>query len=64
MARKSIIEREKKKIKLVDKYASKRAALKQEQKQAATFEEKMDIPEDIEIIEIEEIKDIFNHVFV
>ena len=42
MARKSIIEREKKKIKLVDKYASKRAALKQEQKQAATFEEKMD----------------------
>jgi len=29
MARKSIIEREKKKIKLVDKYASKRAALKQ-----------------------------------
>jgi len=40
MARKSIIEREKKKIKLVDKYASKRAALKQEQKQAATFEEK------------------------
>ncbi len=26
--------------------------------------EKMDIPEDIEIIEIEEIKDIFNHVFV
>ncbi len=43
MARKSIIEREKKKIKLVDKYASKRAALKQEQKQAATFEEKMDI---------------------
>ena len=43
MARKSIIEREKKKIKLVEKYSQKRAALKDEQRKAATFEEKMDI---------------------
>ena len=43
MARKSIIEREKKKIKLVEKFYQKRAALKDEQRKAATFEEKMDI---------------------
>ena len=43
MARKSIIEREKKKIKLVEKFSQKRAALKDEQRKAATFEEKMDI---------------------
>ena len=43
MARKSIVEREKKKIKLVAKYADKRMALKEEQKKAATFEEKMEI---------------------
>ena len=40
MARKSIIEREKKKIKLVEKFSQKRAALKDEQRKAATFEEK------------------------
>ena len=43
MARKSIIEREKKKIKLVEKFSQKRAALYDEQRKAATFEEKMDI---------------------
>ena len=43
MARKSIVEREKKKIKLVAKYADKRMALKEEQKKATTFEEKMEI---------------------
>ena len=43
MARKSIIEREKKKIKLVEKFSQKRAALKDEQRKATTFEEKMDI---------------------
>ena len=43
MARKSIIEREKKKIKLVEKFSEKRAALKEEQRKAATFEEKMEI---------------------
>ena len=43
MARKSIIEREKKKIKLVEKFSQKRSALKDEQRKAATFEEKMDI---------------------
>ena len=32
MARKSIIEREKKKIKLVEKFSEKRAALKEEQR--------------------------------
>ena len=42
MARKSLIEREKKKMKLVAKHAEKRAALKEEQKRAATFEEKME----------------------
>tara|TARA_Y100001936_G_C15754720_1_gene497972 strand:+ start:260 stop:562 length:303 start_codon:yes stop_codon:yes gene_type:complete len=42
MARKSLIEREKKKMKLVAKYADKRVALKEEQKRAATFEEKME----------------------
>ena len=43
MARKSIIEREKKKIKLVEKFSQKRAALKDEQRKAATFEQNMDI---------------------
>lgn len=43
MARKSIIEREKKKIKLVEKFSDKRIALKEEQRKAATFEEKMEI---------------------
>ena len=43
MARKSLIEREKKKIKLVEKFSQKRSALKDAQKKAATFEEKMDI---------------------
>ena len=43
MARKSIIEREKKKMKLVEKFSQKRASLKDEQRKAATFEEKMDI---------------------
>ena len=42
MARKSLIEREKKKMKLVARHADKRAALKEEQKRAATFEEKME----------------------
>ena len=42
MARKSLIEREKKKMKLVAKHADKRATLKEEQKRAATFEEKME----------------------
>jgi hypothetical protein len=40
MARKSIIEREKKKIKLVEKFSDKRAALKEEQRKAATFKKK------------------------
>ena len=28
------------------------------------LKEKIDIPDDVDLIEIEEIKDIFNHVFV
>jgi len=48
MARKSLIEREKKKMKLVAKHAIKRAALKEEQKRAATFEEKMEIQRNLQ----------------
>ncbi len=43
MARKSIVEREKLKLKLVAKYAVKRQALKDAQKKATTFEEIMEV---------------------
>lgn len=43
MARKSIVEREKLKLKLVAKYAVKRQALKDAQKKATTFEEKIEV---------------------
>ena len=43
MARKSIVEREKLKLKLVAKYAAKRQALKDAQKKATTFEEIMEV---------------------
>jgi small subunit ribosomal protein S14 len=42
MAKKSMIEREKKRAKLVEKYAAKREALLDEFKQAESFEEKLD----------------------
>ena len=42
MARKAIVEREKLKIKLVAKYAAKRLELKEAQKKATTFEEKLE----------------------
>ncbi len=43
MAKKSMIEREKKRKKLVDKYAEKRAELKEQFSQAETLDEKLDI---------------------
>jgi small subunit ribosomal protein S14 len=42
MARKSIIEREKKRMMLVDKYRAKRAELKELVRKATTFEEKIE----------------------
>jgi small subunit ribosomal protein S14 len=43
MAKKSMIEREKKRQKLVDKYADKRAALKEEFENATTQREKLEL---------------------
>ncbi|NER26983.1 MAG: 30S ribosomal protein S14 [Symploca sp. SIO1C4] len=43
MAKKAMIEREKKRRKLVDKYAQKRAALKEEFEQAESQREKLEI---------------------
>jgi small subunit ribosomal protein S14 len=43
MAKKSMVEREKKRQKLVDKYADKRAALKEEFENATTQREKLDL---------------------
>ncbi|NEP03053.1 MAG: 30S ribosomal protein S14 [Symploca sp. SIO2E9] len=43
MAKKSMIEREKKRRKLVDKYAQKRAALKEEFENAESQREKLEI---------------------
>ena len=45
MARKSLVEREKLKIKLVSKFADKRAQLKEAQRTATTFEERMEAQE-------------------
>ena len=42
MARKSIIEREKKKLKLTSQYLEKRKSIKEEMRKAETFEEKME----------------------
>ncbi len=43
MAKKSMIEREKKRQKLVDKYADKRAALKEEFENATSQREKLEL---------------------
>ncbi|HAC65766.1 MAG TPA: 30S ribosomal protein S14 [Cyanothece sp. UBA12306] len=43
MAKKSMVEREKKRARLVEKYAAKREALKEEFRQAEDFDEKMEI---------------------
>jgi small subunit ribosomal protein S14 len=43
MAKKSMIEREKKRMKLVQKYAAKRTALKADMKKAQSFREKLDV---------------------
>ncbi|NEO80832.1 30S ribosomal protein S14 [Moorena sp. SIO4G3] len=43
MAKKSMIEREKKRKKMVEKYAAKREALKEEFQNAATQREKLEI---------------------
>lgn len=43
MAKKSMIEREKKRARLVEKYAEKRETLKEEFRQAENYEEKMDL---------------------
>ncbi len=43
MAKKSMIEREKKRKKMVEKYADKREALKEEFKNAATQRERLEI---------------------
>jgi small subunit ribosomal protein S14 len=43
MAKKSMIEREKKRQKLVDKYADKRATLKEEFENATTQREKLEL---------------------
>lgn len=48
MAKKSMIEREKKRSHLVAKYADKRAELKEEFRQAATLQEKLDIHRQIQ----------------
>ncbi|MEM8777993.1 MAG: 30S ribosomal protein S14 [Cyanobacteria bacterium P01_G01_bin.49] len=42
MAKKSMIEREKKRQRLIDKYADKRAALKEAFNDAETYEEKIE----------------------
>jgi len=43
MAKKSMIEREKKRIRLVQKYAQKRTALKTQMKQVGSFRQKLEI---------------------
>ncbi|WP_119259972.1 30S ribosomal protein S14 [cyanobacterium endosymbiont of Rhopalodia gibberula] len=43
MAKKSMIEREKKRARLAEKYAEKRETLKEEFRIAETYEEKMDL---------------------
>lgn len=43
MAKKSMIEREKKRVRLVEKYAEKRKTLKEEFRVAETYEEKMEL---------------------
>ena len=48
MARKSLVEREKLKIKLVDKFAQKRSSLKEAQRKATTFEERMDAQRELQ----------------
>ena len=48
MARKSLVEREKLKIKLVSKFADKRAQLKEAQRTATTFEERMEAQRELQ----------------
>lgn len=48
MAKKSMIEREKKREKLVDKYADKRAELKEQFRQASTPAQKLEIHRQIQ----------------
>ncbi|MEA5533844.1 30S ribosomal protein S14 [Crocosphaera sp. XPORK-15E] len=48
MAKKSLIEREKKRKRLIDKYADKREALKQEFNNAEDYEEKIEIHRQIQ----------------
>jgi len=50
MAKKSIIEREKKRQRLVDKYANKRQELKEQLRQTTNQQEKMDIRQQIQIL--------------
>jgi small subunit ribosomal protein S14 len=48
MAKKSMIEREKKRAHLIDKYADKRAELKEQFRQAASSTEKLEIHRQIQ----------------
>ncbi|MEA5508886.1 30S ribosomal protein S14 [Crocosphaera sp. UHCC 0190] len=48
MAKKSLIEREKKRKRLIDKYADKREALKEEFNNAEDYEEKIEIHRQIQ----------------
>jgi small subunit ribosomal protein S14 len=48
MAKKSMIEREKKRQRLIDKYAAKREALKEEFNNAEDYEEKIEIHRQIQ----------------
>jgi small subunit ribosomal protein S14 len=48
MAKKSMIEREKRRSKLIAKYAEKRANLKEQFRQATTLQEKLDIHRQIQ----------------
>lgn len=48
MAKKSVIEREKKRQKLVDKYKEKRATLKQQFEQATDLEDKISLHREIQ----------------
>lgn len=43
MAKKSMIEREKKRTRLIEKYADKRAELKEQFRQATSLDEKIDL---------------------
>ena len=50
MAKKSMIERDRRRSRLVDKYAAKRAALKEEFRKAETLEDKLEIHQKIQAL--------------